>query len=103
MFPARASETTREGETEQHKNWTALRGLCAAQKLVMVGMECEGLHSYFIGNVMFESSVKPSQSQSNHVEVFLVILSRETAGGVVLSRQVAKGLGMRRFDSILLC
>jgi hypothetical protein len=51
---------------------------------------------------MFESSVKPSQSQSNHVEAFQTIASRETAGGAVLSRQVGAGLGMRRFDSILL-
>src|SRR5580692_10294107 len=31
-FPARAPETTRGGETEQHKSWTALRGLCAPPK-----------------------------------------------------------------------
>jgi hypothetical protein len=35
-FPEEAPETTREGEPEQHKIWTALRGLCAPQKLFMI-------------------------------------------------------------------
>jgi hypothetical protein len=60
------------------------------------------LYIYVIGKVMFESSVKPNQTKSNLFEISQTIPSREIVGEAALSRQVGKGLEMRRFDAILL-
>jgi hypothetical protein len=62
----------------------------------------EGLYSYLIGNVMFERSVKPNQTKSSQIKPVNIIASREAAGGAALAGRAGEGLGLRRFDQMLL-
>jgi len=60
------------------------------------------LHSNMVGNIMFLSSVKPSQSESNQIKPLQIVSSMETGVGMMLTADVAEAYGMGRFDATLL-
>jgi hypothetical protein len=55
-----------------------------------------------VGKLMFLSSVKPSQSESNQIKPLQIVSSMETGVGMMLTADVAEGYGMGRFDATLL-
>jgi len=77
-------------------------GARRGRKVVLSGLGFGVLHSNMVGKLMFLSSVKPNQSESNQIKPVQTISSAEPRTDGVLTAAMTEGMEMGLFDATLL-